>query len=963
MTRKILFLGMILAIIFVYSDTLANDQGYNEVIARLSGDFIKLPKGQTQASIKEVEISSSSLHQLFVDHGVERLAKAYPDFTEKDTVITSAKGLKIQVGDLTKVFLLKFKDQEKADQFLQQVKTPQSLKRLSSLANDLTERKNLAHVDDVRKIVEEINKGPEIQEIIRQHNKYPEISVAEPNYPGQYNSTTPNDPCYPQQWGLHGEPAGISCDIAWDYQREAPSTIAILDRALCPHRDLYFIGDQGGGQYDHGTAVAGIVGALTNNNLDIAGVAWGPLLKSYDIGNASSAEIANGLYRSAGHNIVNISAGSYSESYELGVAMRDVLNGDVLVVCSAGSDNSSAAYYPAYWGFSVGATGDDGQVVNYSNSNPDVVAPGGDGTSDYHDIMTLTTVDPWHKWASGTSMSAPFATGVAGLTYGYMSENFEYVLTRNDMERILEITARDINDPGYDAESGWGRINAGDALKKILKSGPYRLEHHLTASGRDWEEQSGYYNMVFIGVPGLATGVYKVKRYTCYKNVNWQHPCHDVPYVWGNEAYSCGYSAASPNWGKNWCDIVDGSVTTTSATLKTNVYHVWDFENNDCGWHPCQPHQVSFDYSVLGRFNLFTPSISSQLIYDGGTDHYIRITWSDSNEYHDGYQLYLEDDVYAPEIVELPSDCHTYNYHCLWGSSNIYAKVRAVIGDSLFSAWSNLTTTRNAPNRPSDLSVSVKGVCGWPVYAKLTPDAVDNALCDGEVEEYWVSADSSLNLTVAPGHDDDPPPCFPTNEIKVTWDTPENQVGEPDYYKVRLLFYTSPPSVFYVGPVYGHSIEFCTWPNWEQRISVVAYKYGLHSNETEEMKIIKTGSTVICNDYPFGKSSPEGGHETLSDNYNLTPTQFSLFQNYPNPFNPETDISYTLPQDCHVQLTIYNMLGQQVKVLVDEQQIAGFKTVHWDGRDESGNELASGIYFYRLQTGGYSEVRKMILVK
>jgi hypothetical protein len=95
----------------------------------------------------------------------------------------------------------------------------------------------------------------------------------------------------------------------------------------------------------------------------------------------------------------------------------------------------------------------------------------------------------------------------------------------------------------------------------------------------------------------------------------------------------------------------------------------------------------------------------------------------------------------------------------------------------------------------------------------------------------------------------------------------------------------------------------------------------------------------------------------------ISTEKFVLFQNHPNPFNPETYISYNLLHDCMVKLTIYNMLGHKVKVLVDGQLMAGFKTVHWDGRDQEGNEVSSGIYFYRIQAGEYSEVRKMTLIK
>lgn len=95
----------------------------------------------------------------------------------------------------------------------------------------------------------------------------------------------------------------------------------------------------------------------------------------------------------------------------------------------------------------------------------------------------------------------------------------------------------------------------------------------------------------------------------------------------------------------------------------------------------------------------------------------------------------------------------------------------------------------------------------------------------------------------------------------------------------------------------------------------------------------------------------------------LLPDAFSLSHNYPNPFNPETVIKYTLPEDCHVGLTIYNILGQKVKTLVNQYQNAGYKMVHWNGRDDNGNEVASGVYFYKIETPKYSESKKMVLLR
>jgi hypothetical protein len=95
----------------------------------------------------------------------------------------------------------------------------------------------------------------------------------------------------------------------------------------------------------------------------------------------------------------------------------------------------------------------------------------------------------------------------------------------------------------------------------------------------------------------------------------------------------------------------------------------------------------------------------------------------------------------------------------------------------------------------------------------------------------------------------------------------------------------------------------------------------------------------------------------------LLPDAFSLFQNYPNPFNPETVIRYALPENCYVELAIYNILGQKVKTLVNQYQNAGYKMVLWNGRDDKGNEIASGVYFCKIRTPRYSETKKMVSLR
>jgi len=95
------------------------------------------------------------------------------------------------------------------------------------------------------------------------------------------------------------------------------------------------------------------------------------------------------------------------------------------------------------------------------------------------------------------------------------------------------------------------------------------------------------------------------------------------------------------------------------------------------------------------------------------------------------------------------------------------------------------------------------------------------------------------------------------------------------------------------------------------------------------------------------------------------PAEFALSQNYPNPFNATTAISYQLSgvSPHRTTLKVYNIAGQEVRTLVDEEQASGYYSVSWDGRDGLSKEVSSGIYFYRLQAGSYTETKKMVLLK
>jgi hypothetical protein len=90
---------------------------------------------------------------------------------------------------------------------------------------------------------------------------------------------------------------------------------------------------------------------------------------------------------------------------------------------------------------------------------------------------------------------------------------------------------------------------------------------------------------------------------------------------------------------------------------------------------------------------------------------------------------------------------------------------------------------------------------------------------------------------------------------------------------------------------------------------------------------------------------------------------FKLAQNYPNTFNPITTIRYQIPVRSMVNLSVFDVSGRLIRTLVNEYNEPGFRAVHWDGRDGRGIEAASGIYFYRLQTGSYTATKRMVLLR
>ena len=164
-------------------------------------------------------------------------------------------------------------------------------------------------------------------------------------------------------------------------------------------------------------------------------------------------------------------------------------------------------------------------------------------------------------------------------------------------------------------------------------------------------------------------------------------------------------------------------------------------------------------------------------------------------------------------------------------------------------------------------------------------------------------------------------------------------------------------------------IEFFTFePVQENQLSMTYAEMAELMNE-QELDYISGEWTVIAVDGEYSVPA-SNGHFTLTidatalsiDELNI-PEEFALHNNYPNPFNPVTTIRYDIPEQADVEITIHNLLGQMVKTLVNETMNPGKYSVIWDGTNNAGMPLSSGVYIYRLVTQEFSQSKKLILLK
>jgi hypothetical protein len=164
-------------------------------------------------------------------------------------------------------------------------------------------------------------------------------------------------------------------------------------------------------------------------------------------------------------------------------------------------------------------------------------------------------------------------------------------------------------------------------------------------------------------------------------------------------------------------------------------------------------------------------------------------------------------------------------------------------------------------------------------------------------------------------------------------------------------------------PVTIHSEAYPVTVTWKINGGTASYELadGLGGRVFHAKEMKSEGSIKITNSGISKVSVKMVGDGTL-------PVEYALSQNYPNPFNPTTNITYALPVQSRVAVEIYNVLGQRMRTVVNDDMPAGYHVAEWDGTGNGGQQLASGVYFLHLSAKGtngksFSEVRKLMMVK
>ncbi len=741
------------------------------------------------------------------------------------------------------------------------------------------------------------------------------------------------------------------------------------------------------GEYsDHGTHVAGIATAQTNNTTGIAGTGYNCRFMAVKVGGtqAHPNDIGFGFegikYAMLnGADVINCSWGGLGGSK----AEQDIINQatklGVVVVCAAGNDNSNEAFFPASYHhvLSVGSVGTSSTTgfnlkSNFSDYGPhiDVMATG-------YGIYS-TVFNNGYATKSGTSMATPVVSGLAGLIKALHPGWSAYRI-----ESQIRATATNIDsyNSGYDYQLGHGRIDAYKALTDTTPGLAVVNYSFVNSGGQKLIPGEQGTLKIFVTNYNTATKNAQFSLSTSQPNITISSPTNPPTVIATGDTAEVDFPVS---FGTNY-DL--STVPMFRLDMSDNTYGYSDF------------HFISYDkllYDVTEANNIQTSlssdgTIAYQNPYDSFAPGGVGFNIWDPNTgafsgnylFSSGLMIMANDSLLADEVRSADSVDHGFK------PENVFeATTPGIVSATDGSGRFNTLNTTNFPHfevhlrtyQFTDPSINKTLFIKYTITNKSLTQATN----------VYVGLHNDWDLGQAINNTG----LLQSDSLLYVYDTVDQnepyvavaQLGNVSSNLAINNSYTGPMSRFHFGIYYDPTNPaYDGYTQEEKRNSLVAGDSITTLSNTDVSVATASGPYTINRDDSIVVGFVYAYGNTLSDLQNQVeaarakkvftvtnptiitgvektkseiPTETRLVGNYPNPFNPTTIIQYDLSKSGNVSIAVYNLLGQKVTTLVDRFQRAGSYQVRFDGQN-----MSSGIYLIVLKTANHWQTRKMTLLK
>lgn len=727
----------------------------------------------------------------------------------------------------------------------------------------------------------------------------------------------------------------------------------------------------------HGTHVAGIAGASTDNSIGIASIGFNCRILPVKVSRSDLRDANDypfvvygyeGMRYAAdkGAKVINCSWGGYSSSeFEQEVINYAVSKG-ALVVAAAGNDAEGIPFYPASYSgvLSVGWLNTENDTRSFAanyGKTVDVMAPGTSILSTWQ--RDTNNNNQLYGYSGGSSMASPLAAGLAGLVFSKFGNQFVSPLQVAEQIRITADNV-DAQNPGYEMLLGRGRINAQRALSETGSPSVRGVDVNFIEIGNGngiyQAGESVEIDLTFINYLSPASNIYitlesddpgveitqsvfntSLSTMESVSNANnrFRFTIKENSEIDHTVSFVLRYSST----GYSDFQILSLKINIPLETHSTSKIQMTITSKGALGYNDYSLNKEGVGFRFLNGGNLmfegaFMFGISSSKVMDAAridqaqsadfkTVYPIKFVSPGVTAFQEGYTNF--DDSGITDRIGISTHFYSYSYNS--PPDENYIIMRTALNNS---------TGRTIENLYAGFFID------WDIPAE---DYANNrTLYDAEGNFAYAFNINNPNVYVGTAlisHNN-----FGYYPIQNDASAGDVRLFDGNGFTDIEKFITLSSGLVNSSPVSGdisYVVSGGPFRIEPGKTESVAFAIAAASTLSELRSSIARSREKYKNDIPTGVEKTED-----------LPASFSLAQNYPNPFNPSTTIEYSIPAEGFVTLKVYDTLGREIKTLVSTIQKPGKYKIDFNGSD-----ISSGIYFYTLKTGSHIKSAKMVLVK